>query len=595
MIGLLLALLLALGGLACGEGKISALDQLNGKRIGVQSGTSFDAMVQERLPDSQIVYHNTKADLVAALAGHKIDAFAVDEPVARLLMRESDEVACLPEPLDDYAFGFVFPRDEAGEVLRDQFNTFLEQLPEGTLDALAEKWFGEDEDVKTMPDIAALNAENGTLRLATELGYAPFEYVRDGEPVGYDMELAALFCQACGYGLEIVDMNFDGILPSVQVGKCDFAAAGINITPERAESVLFSEPNFSGSTVMVVLKENLAGAAPTARGVRWQDYNGKRLGVIVGPVMENAAKEYFPDSEYLLFNGYPECIAALMAGKIDAYLGDEPELKSTHAEQPEIDYIRDRITQNNYCFAFRKDDPKSAALRDEVNDFLARSWADGTMQELEDIWFGIDEARKVVDMSDLTGKNGAIRVVTTSTDMPFSYIKNGKNVGYDIDLVARFCRDRGYALELLDVDFSGRIPAVESGRADFTTDMNVTPEREEQVLFSDPTSYGGIVLAVLSSDLEAGNTASDLLNGKRAGVITGSFHDSVIAEELPDSTISNYNSYSDMLAALKSDKIDYFLASTEVSAHLTEADDGVVALPEPIRILDIGAMFAKSE
>ena len=284
-----------------------------------------------------------------------------------------------------------------------------------------------------------------------------------------------------------------------------------------------------------------------------------------------------------------------MAGKIDAYLGDEPELKSTHAEQPEIDYIRDRITQNNYCFAFRKDDPKSAALRDEVNDFLARSWADGTMQELEDIWFGIDEARKVVDMSDLTGKNGAIRVVTTSTDMPFSYIKNGKNVGYDIDLVARFCRDRGYALELLDVDFSGRIPAVESGRADFTTDMNVTPEREEQVLFSDPTSYGGIVLAVLSSDLEAGNTASDLLNGKRAGVITGSFHDSVIAEELPDSTISNYNSYSDMLAALKSDKIDYFLASTEVSAHLTEADDGVVALPEPIRILDIGAMFAKSE
>ena len=125
---------------------------------------------------------------------------------------------------------------------------------------LASKWFGEDEAAKTMPDSKHLSAENGTLRVATEAGYAPFEYVRDGEIVGYDMEICVMFCEACGYGMDIVDMNFDGILPSVQSGKCDFSAAGINITPERMESVLFSEPTFRGGTVLVVLKENaLAG------------------------------------------------------------------------------------------------------------------------------------------------------------------------------------------------------------------------------------------------------------------------------------------------------------------------------------------------
>ena len=41
---------------------------------------------------------------------------------------------------------------------------------------------------------------------------------------------------------------------------------------------------------------------------------------------------------------------------------------------------------------------------------------------------------------------------------------------------------------------AGRIPAIQSGKYDFTTDMNVTPERMEQVLFSDPTSHGGIVV-----------------------------------------------------------------------------------------------------
>ena len=254
-------------------------------------------------------------------------------------------------------------------------------------------------------------------------------------------------------------------------------------------------------SVLLILPLFSALAEEAAPAPAWKAYNGKRLGVLTGPLMEDIAHTYFPDSEYLLFNSYPDCITALLTGKIDAYLGDEPGLKTIHAEKPEIDYIHDRITNQNYSFAFRKNDPESAALCKELNQFLKKIREDGTLQEIDDIWMGIDEEKKTVDMSDLTGENGTIRVITTSTDMPWSYIKEGKNVGYDIDLVVRFCRDRGYALEIGDVDFSARIPAVQSGKYDFTTDMNVTPEREEEVLFSDPTSTGGIVLAVLSEDL----------------------------------------------------------------------------------------------
>ena len=229
----------------------------------------------------------------------------------------------------------------------------------------------------------------------------------------------------------------------------------------------------------------------------WEDYNGKRIGVLTGTLMEDAATTYFPDSEYFYFNSYQDCNAALLAGRIDAYLGDEPMCKSVHFEQPEIDYIHDRITNQEYSFAFRKNDPQSAALCEELNEFLAKIRANGTLQEIDDIWMGIDEDKKVVDMSGLTGENGTIRVVTTSVDMPWSYIKEGKNVGYDIDLIVRFCEDRGYALKIGDVDYAGRIPAIQSGKYDFTTDMNVTPERSEEVLFSDPVCTGGIVLAVV--------------------------------------------------------------------------------------------------
>ena len=341
--------------------------------------------------------------------------------------------------------------------------------------------------------------------------------------------------------------------------------------------------------------------------VHWQDYNGKRIGVLTGTLMEDAAKTYFPDSEYFYYNSYPDCNTALLTGKIDAYLGDEPGLKTIHAEQPKIDYIHDRITNQNYSFAFRKDDPDSAALCEELNEFLAKIKADGTLQEIDDIWMGIDEDKKVVDMSDLTGENGTIKVVTTSTDMPWSYIKDGKNVGYDIDLVVRFCRDRGYALEIGDVDFAGRIPAIESGKYDFTTDMNVTPEREEEVLFCDPTSSGGIVLAVLSDDIKSSESKSvtqsnaeftsfDELNGKTISMITGAPFEELISSKVPEvKEFTYFQTMPDMMLAIKTNKTDAGLMNNAVGELAVNRDEELAIFPENLGETAFGLAFAKGD
>ena len=354
-------------------------------------------------------------------------------------------------------------------------------------------------------------------------------------------------------------------------------------------------------SVLLILPLFSALAEEAAPAPAWKAYNGKRLGVLTGPLMENIAHTYFPDSEYLLFNSYPDCITALLTGKIDAYLGDEPGLKSVHAKQPKIDYIPERITENNYSFAFRKNDPRSAALCGELNTFLAKCWKDGTMQELDDIWFGVDEERKIVDMSDLTGENGTIRVVTTSTDMPFSYIKDGKNVGYDIDLVVRFCRDAGYKLELGDVDFAARIPAIESGKYDFTTDMNVTPEREEQVLFSDPTSKGGVVLAILTDESTAPTQQDDIVSsfaqfsGKRIGVAVGTTSGQQVKARIPDAILSYYNNQTDLLAALRANKIDAWGTDETVPRFLMMENDDLMIVDGYLDTFEYAPIFAKTE
>ncbi|MCR5346216.1 MAG: transporter substrate-binding domain-containing protein [Fretibacterium sp.] len=234
-----------------------SVSQLDGRRIGVQTGSSFDSLITSALPHSNLKYFNNKADMVNALISGKIDAYAADEPVIRNQMLQDGRIGCIPEYLERFDFAYVFPVTEEGQRLCGQMNEFLSSIRgDGTLEALEQKWVSEDETVKTLPVISSLPAPNGTLRMATEAMYEPFEYVRDGQAVGFDIDVAALFCRASGYGLEVVDMSFDSVLSAVQTGKCSFAGAGIAVTEERKESVLFSSPNYTGGVMLAVLKKD---------------------------------------------------------------------------------------------------------------------------------------------------------------------------------------------------------------------------------------------------------------------------------------------------------------------------------------------------
>lgn len=349
-----------------------------------------------------------------------------------------------------------------------------------------------------------------------------------------------------------------------------------------------------------------AGESPAQKG--WRDYDGKRIGVLTGTLMEDIASENFPNSEYLYFNSYPDLSTALLAGKIDAFLSDEPNIKMIHYEQPELDYIRDKITHQDVSFAFRKDDEKEAALCEEFNDFLNEIRTNGTLEEIDEIWMGTDEEKKQVDMSDLTGENGTVKVVTTATDMPWSYIKDGKIVGYDIDIVVRFCRERGYALELDDVDFSGRIPSVQSGKYDFCTGMNVTDERKEQVLFSAPTYQSGVVLAVPSEDLRDalsadGETASEPeyqtfeeLRGKTISMLTGApFEELILAKVGEVGEFTYFQNMPDMAFAIKEGKTDAGFMNNAVAELVANRDERLSVFPESLGETAFGLAFAKGD
>ncbi len=245
-----------------GQGVYTSIEELEGKRIGIQTGTIFDGLVKKNIKNVELLYYGGFPDLVVALKSNKIDAFPGTHMVLSQYLNEDDSLTILDEEIGRNPSAYVFPKNEKGKALRDQMNEFLAGLREsGELSQIEDKWCSKDESEKVMIDYSALPNVNGRLVFLTEGTFPPYSYIRENITIGYDVDIAARFCKEYGYALDVVDMNFDALMPAVSAGKCDFAASGIAVTEERKEIVYFSEPNIYDRLVFAVLKNETGGGS----------------------------------------------------------------------------------------------------------------------------------------------------------------------------------------------------------------------------------------------------------------------------------------------------------------------------------------------
>lgn len=575
---------------------------LDGKRIGIQTGTSYTPMVEENLPNSKISYYNSYSDLVTALTGNKIDGFPIDEPVARYISSENPAVGYLPEYLDPFDFAFVFAKNEHGAKLRDEVSEFLRKIKnDGTFEEIGNIWFGTDTSKQVLPDYASFPAPNGTLHLATEALNPPFTYIENGAIAGFEIDIAARFCEDYGYGLEIEDMSFDAILPSVQTVKYDFGCATISITEERKESVYFSEPDYSGGVVFVVRSEDLPASVTSnfediPEGVykSLAELSGKPLGVQTGQSFDQNIMETIPDAEITYLNSKADLVSALLTNKIEGFAADEPVAKTLIRSNEELTFIPEYMNAFEFGYVFSRNE-KGAALKDQFSEFLAQIKSDGTLNEIDARWFSEDEAGKIIpDYKNFPAPNGVLHMATEALYEPFTYISNNAIIGYDIEIAARFCEAYGYGLEIEDMSFSAVLPSVISGKCDFGgAGITITPERAESVHFSEPNYSGGTVIVIRREKEEKADVVA-LLDGKRIGIQTGTSYTQMVEEKLPNAHISYYNSYTDLLTALTGDKIDAFTTDEPVIRFIMNEDPAVSYIPEIMDPFDFAYVFAKT-
>lgn len=229
----------------------------------------------------------------------------------------------------------------------------------------------------------------GELKIGCEAAYVPFTYRDAGKIVGYDVELAEIFCKTLGVKPNFIDTAWAGVIPSLYAKKFDIIMSSMSYTKERLERVAFSIPYAEASQAMLIR----AGDSGVIKSVT--DLNGRVLAVKLGSPGQVLQEKILASlksaggagfKELRVFDDHPSAYIALAQNRVDVVLNTIPTLAMVLRDAPGKYAIVKGIGADNWAgIAARKEDPEIVSFLDTE---LVRLKADGTIYKLQEKWFG---------------------------------------------------------------------------------------------------------------------------------------------------------------------------------------------------------------
>ncbi|MEN6349972.1 MAG: ABC transporter permease subunit [Syntrophomonas sp.] len=532
IMGLIIILVLSLAGCKGENEQITNLSMLKGgKTFAVATGTAADKFVLNAFPDAKLKYFNSALDCALAVKEGKADATVYDKPIMENIVAKNNGLAVLPELLIKDKYGFAV--QQQNKELKTTIDSVVSELKaNGTYDDMMKRWFPKQGAPAPMPDIR-LTGNKGTLRLGTSVTGEPISYLDSSNKfTGFDIEMAAYIAQKLDMQLEVVNMEFGGLIPALAAGKVDMIAAGISITEERAKKVLFSESYYDGG-IAVAVRSNTKTEANNNNGNKLgqlDDIADKRVGVNTGTIYDGFVVKKYPQAKILRYDSTADMVMAIKTDKIDVAVLDCLSANVLVKNNSDIGILSDDVMSMPLGIGFNKNNP---ALRQKFNSFLKESKANGTYDEIYQRWYANDPEKAV--MPDIKNNNRDKKLVlgVAVADLPYVAVMNGKYVGFDIEMMQRFAAQEGYNLEIITMEFASLIASLTSGKVDMIADgISITEERSKQIDFSDCYLEGKTAVIAQKNNLAKYEGQSD----KSAAPsfmqsISASFYNNMIVEQ----------------------------------------------------------------
>lgn len=223
--------------------------------------------------------------------------------------------------------------------------------------------------------------DDGTLIMATNATFPPYEYKDGDSVVGIDAEIAQKIADKLGKKLVIEDVEFGSIIAGVQSGRYDMGMAGMTVTEERLKSVNFTDSYAKGIQVVIVTENSaiksiadLKGDGSMKIGVQ-QDTTGD---IYASDTVENGG---YGEENVIRYKAATDTVQALKAGKVDAVIIDNEPAKNFVSSTSGLKLLDGSWVDEDYAVCVAKENTE---LLSQINAALAELKADGTLQQIID-------------------------------------------------------------------------------------------------------------------------------------------------------------------------------------------------------------------
>lgn len=220
------------------------------------------------------------------------------------------------------------------------------------------------------------NSQN-VIMVGTSADMPPFEFFKDQEIVGYDIDVIRAVAKKMDKQIRIQDMDFSALIPALQSGRIQIAISSLTPNPERRQVIDFSKPYLTLPLAIIARgNDDLSNV---------ENLQGKIIGVQLGSTHEQYARELAEKSSITIksLNKLPELIESLKNGHVDGVILETTTALSFQENNPQLKIFLLSDLDVSFSIAF----PKGSDLVDEVNEAIEALRAEGVLEKLRDKWF----------------------------------------------------------------------------------------------------------------------------------------------------------------------------------------------------------------
>ena len=231
-----------------------------------------------------------------------------------------------------------------------------------------------------LPALALPGCKGGSgsaLRVGMDLSYPPFEMQdKSGKPDGVGVRLAEALAADLGRPLQIVPMDFSGLIPALKTGNIDLILSSMTATDERRKSIDFSNPYAHTGLALLVRKDS------AIQGIDDLKTNARKVSVKAATTAETWAIKNLPAVERTVFEDQTACVREVADGRADAFIYDQLSIYKYAQENPTTTRgLLKPFVEESWAIGIAKG---NSQLLEKVNAFLENFRKQGGLAKLGD-------------------------------------------------------------------------------------------------------------------------------------------------------------------------------------------------------------------